>query len=107
MDLDRIPLNGADGLLGMPMGFASTLAMSEAGSVQDGVNLVGDAALTGAVGGSVDLLGYDTLTEAEKEEMILRCKGAKTREEMQKIVESVAPGVDVQQVYEEERENFI
>jgi len=56
---------------------------------------------------SMDLLGYDGLTEAEKEELILRCKGAKTAEEMRRIAEEVAPGVDIQQVYEEERGNFI
>lgn len=91
MDLDRIPLIGTEGFLETPMGFAEPLAMSEVETTEN----------------NAQLLGYDSLTEAEKEEIILRCKGAKTREEMQQIVDSVAPGVDVQQVYEEERGNFI
>lgn len=50
--------------------------------------------------------GYAGLTEAEKERIILSCKGAKTKKEMQKIVDSLAHDVDIQEVIEEEREHF-
>lgn len=76
---------------GLTIGFPAAIAINEAERVEN----------------NMDLLGYDALTEAEKEELILRCKGAKTAEEMRRIAEEVAPGVDIQQVYEEEREHFI
>ena len=50
--------------------------------------------------------GYAAWTEAEKEQIILRCKDVKTKEEMQKIVDSLAPGVDVQAIRQEEKERF-
>ena len=90
MDMGGTPfVEGAtDGLLiGFPAAFA----------IEDGTRLEQEGAHS----------EYDRLTEAEKEELILRCKGAKTAEEMQKIAGEVAPGVDIHQVYEEERENFI
>lgn len=76
---------------GFTTGFPAAIAINEGARIE----------------GDFDRLGYDRLTEAEKEELILRCKGAKTAEEMQRIAEEVAPGVDIHQVYEEERENFI
>ena len=76
---------------GLTTGFPAAFAINEAARVEN----------------SMDLLGYDSLTEAEKEELILRCKGAKTVEEMRRIAEEVAPGVDIQQVYEEEGKNFL
>ena len=33
--------------------------------------------------------GYDRLSEAEKEHIILKCKDARTKEEMDKIVDSL------------------
>lgn len=33
--------------------------------------------------------GYDRLSEAEKEHIILKCKDARTKEEMDKIVDSI------------------
>ena len=33
--------------------------------------------------------GYDRLSEAEKEHIILKCKYARTKEEMDKIVDSI------------------
>lgn len=68
---------------GLPVGFGMSLAMNEAA-----------------------MLGYASLTEAEKEEVILRCKDAKTKSQMQEIVESLVPGQDIQGVYEEEKEIF-
>ena len=53
------------------------------------------------------LRGYAGLTEAQKEEIIMRCKDVKTKKQMQQIVDSLAPQVDVQEVYEEEREHFL
>ena len=68
---------------GLPLGFGMGLAMNEPA-----------------------MKGYAGLTEAEKERIILRCKGAKTKKEMQKIVDSLAHNVDIQEVIEEEREHF-
>lgn len=50
--------------------------------------------------------GYAGLTEAEKEQVILRCKDARTKGQMQEIVDSLAPGTDVQEVFEEEKEHL-
>ncbi len=83
-----MPLEGGPYLGGasqeIPLGFGMGLAMNEAA-----------------------MSGYAALTEAEKEEIIFRCKGAKTKSEMQEIIDSLAPGIDVQQVYEEEKESFL
>jgi uncharacterized protein YdeI (YjbR/CyaY-like superfamily) len=43
---------------------------------------------------------YAGLTEAEKEQIILRCKDAKSKEEMHKIVASLAPDGNVSSLYE-------
>lgn len=67
----------------LPVGFGMSLAINEAA-----------------------MSGYAGLTEAEKEKIILRCKGARTKRQMQEIVESLAPGTDVQEVFEEEKEQF-
>ena len=77
--------NGVNGQLftDLPLGFGMSLTMNEAA-----------------------LNGYAALTEAEKEKIIMRCKGARTKEQMQKIVDSLAPGTDVQEVIEEEKEQF-
>lgn len=68
---------------GLPLGFGMALAMNEPA-----------------------MQGYAGLTEAEKERIILRCKDVKTKKEMQKIVNSLAPHTDIQEVLEEEREFF-
>ena len=67
----------------LPVGFGMALAMNEAA-----------------------MNGYAGLTEAQKEEVILRCKDARTKEQMQEIVDSPVPGTDVREVYEEERESM-
>lgn len=67
----------------LPLGFGMGLAMNEAA-----------------------MSGYAGLTEAQKEKVILRCKDAKTKEQMQDIVDSLVPGTDVQEVFEEERDSF-
>lgn len=84
MDFNGSSYDGS-GLLytDLPLGFGMSLAMNE-----------------GA------LNGYAALTEAEKENVIMRCKGARTKEQMQKIVDSLVPGTDVQEVIEEEKEQL-
>lgn len=39
--------------------------------------------------------GYDSLSETEKEHLILRCKDAKSKEERDKIIDSVSSGGDI------------
>ena len=74
---------GRSGLLytDLPLGFGMSLTMNEAA-----------------------LNGYAALTEAEKEKDIMRCKAARTKGEMQRIVDSLVPGTDVQEIMEEEKE---
>ena len=59
----------------LPLGFGMALAMNESA-----------------------MKGYAALTEAEKEELILRCKDVQTKDEMQRIVDSLAPGTDIQAI---------
>ncbi len=66
----------------LPLGFGMALAMNEAA-----------------------MSGYAGLTEAQKEEVILRCRDARTKEQMQEIVNSLVPGTDVGEVYQEARES--
>ena len=49
--------------------------------------------------------GYAGLTESEKEHLIMRCRDARSRSEMQKIVDDLAPGTDVQAIMDEEKDN--
>lgn len=68
-------LNGATGgtepfpMGELPTGFGLALAMNEAA-----------------------MQGYARLTETEKEHLILRCRDAGSKEEMERIVASLAPG---------------
>lgn len=83
MDMSGMPYD--DATLGqLPMGFGMALAMNEPA-----------------------MRGYAGLTEAQKEEIIMRCKDVKTKDQMQQIVDSLVPHMDVQEVYEEEREHFL
>lgn len=45
--------------------------------------------------------GFANLTETEKEHLILRCKDARSKEEVQKIVNSLAPDAGVAMLAEE------
>lgn len=87
MDINGIGGSGVlnDGTMfsELPVGFGMSLAMNEAA-----------------------MNGYAGLTEAEKEKVILRCKDARTKRQMQEIVESLAPGTDVQEIFEEEKGLF-
>ena len=82
-DMSAMPLAGGP-YTDIPLGFGMALAMNE-------------RAMT----------GYAGLTEAEKEELILRYRDVKSKTEMQKIVDSLVPDTDVQEIYEEERESFM
>ena len=50
------------------------------------------------------LRGYAGLTETEKEHLILRCKDARSKEEMEKIVNSLVPDGDLNSVVATEKE---
>ena len=43
--------------------------------------------------------GYDSLTEAEKEHLILKCKDAKSKEEMDRIISSLYPAENVASLF--------
>lgn len=85
MDFNDNNLYNGNGIpfMDLPLGFGMSLAMNEAA-----------------------MQGYAGLTEAQKEDVILRCKDAKTKDQMQKIVDSLAPGTDIHEVYEQEKETF-
>ena len=85
MDFNDNNLYNGNGIpfMDLPLGFGMSLAMNDAA-----------------------MRGYAGLTEAQKEDVILHCKDAKTKDQMQKIVDSLVPGTDVQEVYEEEKESF-
>lgn len=66
MDGAGYPLDASAGVNGMPVGFSMALAMNQRAMKR-----------------------YSDLTEAEKEKIILQCKDAKSKEEMDKIVNSL------------------
>lgn len=66
----------------LPLGFGFALARNEAA-----------------------MQNYAQLTESEKEQIILRCKDAKSKSEMQKIVDSLVPGGDISSLYAGPRTN--
>lgn len=83
-------INGANGLaagtLGMtdiPLGFGFALAANE------------DA-----------MKSYASLSETEREHLLMRCKDAKSKSEMQKIVDSLVTDADVNAIAQEEREKL-
>lgn len=61
----------------LPVGFGMALAMNEAA-----------------------MQGYAGLSEAEKEEIIMKCKDAGSKEEMRKIVDSLVPEGNVSSLFE-------
>lgn len=80
MDLNHVTPAGApvSGIpMGLPLGFGMGLAMNE-----------------GA------MKGYAELTETEREHIILRCKDARSKDEMQKIIDSLVPDENVNNLYE-------
>jgi len=67
MDINGIPEEGYP-LTQLPLGFGMALAANENA-----------------------LNRYSELTETEREHLIMRCKDARSKEEMQKIVNSILP----------------
>ena len=74
---------GSFGRTDIPLGFGFALAMNEP-----------------AMG------AYAALSEAEKERLIMRCRDAKSKEEMQRIVDSLVTDTDATGLLAEERESF-
>lgn len=66
---------GADGL---PLGFGMALTMNERAMTR-----------------------YAGLTEAQKEELIMRAKDANSKEEMERIVNSIAPADEVRDILDD------
>ena len=80
MDLNHVtpagaPISGIPAAL--PLGFGMGLAMNEAA-----------------------MKGYSELTETEREHIIMRCKDARSKDEMQKIIDSLVPDGNVNNLYE-------
>ena len=71
MTQDSVPFAG------LPAGFGMALAMNEPA-----------------------MRGYAGLTETEREHIIMRCKDARSKEEMRKIVDSLVPEGNVNNLYE-------
>lgn len=76
MDYDGLPENGYP-FTGLPVGFAMSLAMNERA-----------------------MQGYSNLTESEKEQIIMRCRDASSKEEMDKIVNSLVPDGNANTLFE-------
>ena len=76
MDTNGTSMGGVP-FTGMPMGFGMALAMNEPA-----------------------MRGYAQLTETEREHIIMRCKDARSKEEMQEIVNSLVPDGNVNSLYE-------
>ncbi len=72
---------GTYGFTDMPLGFGLALAMNESDS--------------GA---------YEALSEAEKEQLLMRCRDAASEEEMRRIVDSLVTDRDITGVLEEQRD---
>lgn len=61
-------MDTTNGSAGLPLGFGMGLAMNEGAMTE-----------------------YSNMTEAEKEKIILRAKDAKSKEEMERIIDSLTP----------------
>jgi len=80
MEANGLPVEGYP-LTQLPLGFGMALAMNE-----------------GA------MRGYASLTETEREHLIMRCKDARSKEEMQKIVDSLVPDETVTSIETQQKE---
>lgn len=76
MDGNGLPAGGF-AFTELPLGFGMALAMNEPA-----------------------MRGYAAMTESEKESVIMRCRDAKSKEEMQKIVDSLVPDGNVNSLFE-------
>lgn len=74
---------GVNGETDMPLGFGFALAMNEPA-----------------------MASYAGLSEREKESLIMRCRDAKSKEEMQGIVDSLVTDRNVTGIMEEQREEL-
>ncbi len=85
MDINNVGglASGTLGMTDVPLGFGFALANNE------------DA-----------MKNYASLSETEREHLILRCKDAGSRQEMQKIVDSLVTDADVTAIAQEEREKL-
>lgn len=85
MDMDGLSSGGmsADGygLQDVPAGFGFALAMNEPA-----------------------MRTYASLSETDKEHLLMRCRDAGSKAEMQRIVDSLVPNTEVEAVLEEENE---
>lgn len=75
--------SGTPGMTDMPLGFGFALAMNEPA-----------------------MKTYASLSETEREHLLMRCKDAKSKDEMQRIVDSLVSDTDVRAIAEEEREKL-
>ena len=80
MDLNEFAMEGLP-LTQLPLGFGMALAMNEAA-----------------------MSSYAGLSESEKEQLIMRCKDARSKEEMQKVVDNAFPGIGVEALMAETEE---
>ncbi|MBR1929929.1 MAG: hypothetical protein IJ833_00420 [Lachnospiraceae bacterium] len=76
MDTNNQSMGGSP-LTSLPLGFTMALATNES-AMQE----------------------YSRLTETEKEHLIMRCKDAKSKKEMEKIVDSLVPEGNIHNLYE-------
>lgn len=76
MDINGMT-QGSAPFAGLPTGFSMALAMNEPA-----------------------MRGYAGLTETEREHIIMRCKDARSKEEMREIVDSLVPDGNVHNLYE-------
>jgi len=76
MDLNGSSMGGFP-VSGLPLGFGFALAANEQA-----------------------MQNYAGMTEAEKEKIIMRCRDAKSKEEMQDIVNSLVPDGNVNSLFE-------
>lgn len=76
MDFDGTP-NGGFPFTELPLGFGMALAMNEKA-----------------------MQTYAGLTESEKEQIIMKCKDASSKEEMRRIVDSLVPDENSNSLFE-------
>ena len=76
MDTNGMPMEGFP-FTSLPLGFGMALAMNEPA-----------------------MRSYAGMTETEREHIIMRCKDARSKEEMRQIVDSLVPDGNVNHLYE-------
>lgn len=85
MDFNENDVTGGGyGLRELPIGFSFGLAENESA-----------------------MKSYAGLSETEKEHLLMRCRDAKSKSEMQEIVNSLIPDTDLRAVVEEQRDTAV